>query len=125
MPKSVSVLQKKRGRGRPATGQVPVTAIRLSDELRTKVDAWALRQEDQPPRSEAIRRLIEQALAPTTSLRQRSPESRRKAAELAAEEIDRLGQPSDSSEEHARRKRRLIKGPREFRGVRGNQPKTK
>jgi hypothetical protein len=105
-----------------------VTAIRLSDELRAKVDAWASRQEDQPPRSEAIRRLIEQALAPATSatsLRQRNPESRRKAAELAAREIDRLGQAPASPEEVARRKRRLIKGPREFRDVRGDRPKTK
>jgi hypothetical protein len=45
--------------GRPATGQDPVTAIRLSKELRETVDAWAAEQDDEPGRSEAIRRLVE------------------------------------------------------------------
>lgn len=45
--------------GRPATGQDPVTAIRLSKELRADVDDWAAKQEDTPGRSEAIRRLVE------------------------------------------------------------------
>jgi Ribbon-helix-helix protein, copG family len=61
MPKSIKVVPKKRGR--PATGRDPVTAIRLSPELRAAIDAWAARQDDKPPRSEAIRRMIEQALA--------------------------------------------------------------
>jgi predicted transcriptional regulator len=63
MAKSNTVLQKKRGRGRPATGHDPTTTIRLSDEIKAKIDEWAARQEDKPPRSEAIRRLVEQALA--------------------------------------------------------------
>ena len=45
--------------GRPATGQDPVTAIRLSKEMRAAVDAWAAAQNDEPGRSEAIRRLVE------------------------------------------------------------------
>jgi hypothetical protein len=48
--------------GRPATGQDPVTAIRLSKELRGTVDKWAASQDDQPSRSEAIRRLVELGL---------------------------------------------------------------
>jgi hypothetical protein len=48
--------------GRPATGQDPVTAIRLSKELRETVDKWADKQDDQPGRSEAIRRLVELGL---------------------------------------------------------------
>jgi hypothetical protein len=58
--RSISVVQKKRGR--PATGQDPVTAIRLSEELRASIDAWAERQKDKPSRSEAIRMLIERGL---------------------------------------------------------------
>jgi hypothetical protein len=58
MAKSNKVVRKK-GRGRPATGRDPVTAIRLSQELRETVDEWADRQDDQPGRSEAIRRLVE------------------------------------------------------------------
>jgi hypothetical protein len=58
MPRSNKVVPKK-GRGRPATGRDPVTAIRLSEELRANVDAWAAMQEDEIGRSEAIRRLVE------------------------------------------------------------------
>jgi hypothetical protein len=52
-----NVVQKRPGR--PATGQDPVTAIRLSKEMRTAVDTWAAKQDDTPGRSEAIRRLVE------------------------------------------------------------------
>jgi hypothetical protein len=62
MPKSTRVIPKKRGR--PFTGgRDPVTAIRLSVEMRAEIDAWAAKQEDKPPRSEAIRRMIEQVLS--------------------------------------------------------------
>ncbi len=58
---SIEVLPKKR-RGRPATGKDPVSAIRLSEELRGSIDKWAKKQDDKPSRSEAIRRLVEIAL---------------------------------------------------------------
>jgi hypothetical protein len=61
MAKSNKVVPKK-GRGRPATGRDPVTAIRLSADLRATVDKWAAKQEDTPGRSEAIRRLVELGL---------------------------------------------------------------
>jgi hypothetical protein len=48
--------------GLKATGQDPVTAIRLSKEMRAAVDAWAAVQDDEPGRSEAIRRLVELGL---------------------------------------------------------------
>ncbi len=57
MKKSISVKPKKRGR--PSTGRDPVRGIRLSDEFLAKVDTWAASQEDEPGRSEAIRRLVE------------------------------------------------------------------
>jgi hypothetical protein len=59
--KSIPVVRKKRGR--PATGQDPVSAIRLSLPLRTAIENWANQQSDKPSRSEAIRRLVEFALA--------------------------------------------------------------
>jgi hypothetical protein len=49
-------------RGRPATGKDPSRTIRLSDEFLAKVDAWANQQDDDPGRSEAIRRLVELGL---------------------------------------------------------------
>jgi hypothetical protein len=48
-----------------------------------------------------------------------------KASEMAAQEIDRLIDPSAPDEERQRRKRRLIKGPKEFRDLRGNRSKRK
>jgi DNA-binding XRE family transcriptional regulator len=72
--KSITVKRKKRGR--PATGQDPVLALRLSLGLRSDIESWAKQQNDKPSRSEAIRRLIQGALAapnrpvPTVSIRQ-------------------------------------------------------
>jgi len=53
---------KRPGAGRPATGADPVTAIRLSPDIRARVDVWAAAQADAPSRSEAIRRLVELGL---------------------------------------------------------------
>jgi hypothetical protein len=56
------IVNKKRSTeraGRPATGQDPVTAIRLSKELRDTVDNWAGKQDDTLGRSEAVRLLVE------------------------------------------------------------------
>ncbi len=61
--------------------------------------------------------------APTT--RRISKGAKRKAAEMAGQEIDRLGDWAATGEERAQRKRRLIKGPREFRDVRADLPKNK
>ena len=58
MGKSITVLQKKKGRGRPATGHDPLTAVRMPKELRMAIDEWAGRQDDQPNYSQAIRRLL-------------------------------------------------------------------
>lgn len=53
---------KRPGAGRPPTGNDPVRAVRLSDDFVDQVDRWAEQQEDQPGRSEAIRRLVELGL---------------------------------------------------------------
>ena len=59
---SIPVTQKKRGRGRPATGQDPTLTVRLPMDLRSAIEAWAKQQKDKPSRSVAIRRLIELGL---------------------------------------------------------------
>jgi hypothetical protein len=59
MAKSIKVNQKK-GRGRPATGRDPVSAVRLPVELTAAVDKWA--EDNEANRSEAIRRLVELGL---------------------------------------------------------------
>jgi Arc/MetJ-type ribon-helix-helix transcriptional regulator len=54
MPKSISVLRKKRGR--PATGTDPLLNFRSPPELTHALDAWIASQpEPRPSRSEAIR----------------------------------------------------------------------
>jgi hypothetical protein len=47
-----------------------------------------------------------------------------KASEMAAEEIDRLGDPLATEEERQFRKGRLISGPEEFRDIRNNRGKA-
>ena len=124
MRKPAAVLPKKK-RGRPATGRDPVMAIRLSGDIKKRVDSWAAKQEDKPGRSEAIRRLVETALATTGPAPKRSKKAAAKAAGMAGEMIDRLADKSASPAEQAKRKRRLMKGPPEFREMRGDLPKPK
>jgi hypothetical protein len=59
MAKSIKVSQK-RGRGRPATGRDPVSAVRLPIDLTKQIDRWS--EANDCNRSEAIRRLVEQGL---------------------------------------------------------------
>src|SRR5436190_15874485 len=61
----------------------------------------------------------------TGSMKERSPEDVAKALDLADQEIDKLGDQSASAEERQTRKRRLLKGPKEFRDIRDHFPKPK
>jgi hypothetical protein len=56
------VLSKRNEGGRPPSGRDPVRTMRLSDDFIDKIDHWASQQEDQPGRSEAVRRLVELGL---------------------------------------------------------------
>ena len=47
------------GSGRRPTGKDATRTLRLSDDFIDQIDHWATQQEDQPSRSEAIRRLVE------------------------------------------------------------------
>jgi ribosome-binding protein aMBF1 (putative translation factor) len=62
MPRASRKKVVPKRRGRPATGHDPVSAIRLSPTLKAKIDNWARQEDDQPSRSEAIRRLLNLAL---------------------------------------------------------------
>ena len=109
--------------GRPPTGQDPFSAIRLPPKLTAAIDKWT-EENGVTSRSEAIRRLVELGLA-ASPLRRRNLEAASKALELAAQEIDKLLEPSIPEEERHRRKRRLLKGPKEFRDIRGDLSKQK
>ena len=119
---SKTVAQNKRGR--PPTGQDPVSAIRLPRKLTAAIDNWAAHNRA-TSWSEAIRRLVELGLTASQPLRRRSPKAASKARDLAAEQIDKLIDPSTSDEERKTRKRHLLKGPKEFRDIRGDLSKQK
>jgi cytochrome c553 len=59
---SISDIEKRK-RGRPATDATPVL-VRLKADALSTLDAWIAEQPDpKPSRPEAIRRLLEKALA--------------------------------------------------------------
>jgi hypothetical protein len=90
------------------------------------VDAWATQQADEPGRSEAIRRLVELGLKIKTPARPTSKPGRRlRAQELATKAIEKIIDPAAPPEERAQRRRRLTKGPLEFREDRVDLPKAK
>jgi len=114
------VARKKRGR--PATGQDPVSAIRLPPTLSTSIERWAARN-GAPSRSEAIRRLVELGLASVKPMKPGSRKAAAMASAMAGRQIDKLVNPAMPEEERHARKRRLLNGPPEFRAMRGDQPK--
>jgi hypothetical protein len=122
MKKPIKAVPKKRGR--PATGKDPQIVARMPAEYIASVDAWAAANET--TRSEAIRRLVELGLTVKAAARpSRNPDRTSRAAELAAKAIEKIVDPSAPPEERALRRRRLTKGPEEFRDVRVDRPKAK
>jgi hypothetical protein len=124
MKKSISVNRKSRGRPKKQGGVDPVSAVRLPAGLTEKVDAWG--EDRELNRSEAIRRLVELGLNVSTPARPvNRPGRRLRAQELASEAIEEIIDPATPPEEQAQRRRRLTKGPPEFREARVDQPKPK
>jgi hypothetical protein len=117
-----SVTGRKKKRAAPATGKGTPIGLRLAPATLARVDRWAASQQDDPSRPEAIRRLVELALGIAQRAGVRTKKAAQ-AAEMASEEIDRLGDVSATNEERQLRKRRLIKGPKEFLDLRRNRPK--
>jgi len=122
MKKTISAKQKSPGR--PATGVTPMVGFRADPVARAAIVKWAESQPDTPTLSEAIRRLVELGLAVKT---RSAPSDRQRAAiaDLASKAIDSLTAETTDNNEKSSRKRRLIKGPEEFREVRVDRPKAK
>ncbi len=94
--------------------------------LRAAIVKWAELQFDVPRLSEATRRLVEIALKSEMPTKpRRSLRNKLRAAELASQAIKRNFDPTVSAEERAQRRRRLTKGPPEFREDRVDLPKAK
>jgi hypothetical protein len=81
MAKSTGVLQRTKRFQIPkaAEGDTPMMSLRLPAETRVAIDKWAAAQDDQPGRSEAIRRLVEFALAALTAVPKRRLAKRKDA----------------------------------------------
>jgi hypothetical protein len=122
MKKARTVKQKVMGR--PRTGIRPLMGFRADDMTRGAIVKWAENQPDKPTLSEAIRRLVELGL--TVKTRSALSDRQRAAiADLASKAIDSLTAGAPNNDEKASRKRRLIKGPEEFRALRANRATDK
>ena len=104
--------------------------VRFDSAQAQAIEDWRARQKPVPNATEAIHRLIEMGLAsaPPAARRGKKTAVRKtsvKASELAGEMIDWLSDSSAPAEERAKRKRRLIKGPSEFREMRSDHKKPK
>ena len=87
--------------------------------LIAEVEAWATA--NGVTRSDAIRRLVELGL--TASVRPTQVNATR-GKELAAKVIDNLADGAANADDRASRKRRLLKGPEEFREARVDRSKA-
>jgi hypothetical protein len=85
---------------------------------------WARRATSDDEREQFLE-LAKEWMSDAESVDQGIELQRAKASEMAGEEIDRLGDPLATDEERHLRKRRLIKGPQEFRDIRSNRAKIK
>lgn len=119
-----TVLAKKR-RGPAPTGKGEQVVVRWQPGPLAALDAWVAKQKDNPTRAEAIRRLVELGLTVPSKARKQSPSGADRAKDLATKAVEGIIDPSISVEERAHRRRRITKGPSEFREGRVDQPKAK
>src|SRR5258708_285620 len=124
--KNKTVIPQKK-RGPPATGKGEPVVVRMHSPMLTDLDAWIAKQKQPfPTRPEAVRRLVEIGLKIKTPTRPASKPGRRlRAQELATKAIEKIIDPAAPPEERAQRRRRLTKGPTEFRDSRVDLPRAK
>src|SRR6266700_5479397 len=116
-----SIRSTKKSRGRPHTTGVGVQiGMRWHEGDLQAIDRWRHQQPGSPARPQAIRRLVQLALTGSAPTKQTSPKAAAKASAMAAHQIDKLANPAIPEEERRARKRRLIRGPREFRDMRAD-----
>jgi len=125
MSKSTREITKSPKKRAVVTGD-PVL-VRVQPDMAKQLDDWRRKQDDLPGRPEAIRRLVEFGLKVKTPARPAVSKPARKlpAQELATKAIEKIIDPSAPPEERAERRRRLTKGPSEFREDRVDLPKAK
>jgi len=122
--KRQSLVPKKK-RGPPPTGQGIQIQVRIQPDKLAQLDEWIAAQKDRPSRPEAIRRIVEGVVAQSVHPKPSTKRKDQKASDLADRAAEHLVDKSLPAEEQQRRKGSLIKGPKEFRNIREDSPKTK
>jgi len=104
-------------------GEDAVSAVKLSQQLTATIDAWA--EAHQLTRADAIRRLLELALAasPPPAVPDRQPGDTLAIERDAVRQIEDMLDPALPADERVRRVRRLTEGPPEFADQRVDLPK--
>ena len=120
----MSTTAKPMKRGPLATGRDPMMGFRAAPILRAAIVKWAENQPDLPSLSEATRRLVELGLTVKAKDRRPNDEHRLRAREMAGKAIDEMTDTTATSEDQATRKKRLLRGPEEFRQVRVDRPRS-
>jgi hypothetical protein len=94
-------------------------------EQRTAIDLWIARQKEAGlSRPEAVRRLVNLGLTVKQKRKQTTLAGAARAKELATKVIDKMSDGGASVDDRAHRKRRLLKGPEEFRDARVDRAKV-
>jgi hypothetical protein len=119
MVKSIRDIKKKIGRPK-TTGSGAPQLVRMHDAQLAEIDSWRDKH-DVASRPEAIRRLVELGLTVKTAAATRAA----RAVELAAKAIEKISDHTATADERVQRRRRLTKGPSEFREDRLDLPKAK
>jgi hypothetical protein len=123
--KNTTVIPRKRP-GPAPTGKGQPVVVRMQPASLAILDHWIEKQKEPYTRPEAIRRLVELGLEVKTPAKPISKPGRRlRAQELATKAIEKIIDRSAPPDERAQRRRRLTKGPLEFREDRVDQPKAK
>jgi hypothetical protein len=107
------------------TGKSELIGVRCHKDFLAALDVWRAQQEGEVSRPDAIRRLAELALASTKPMRTLHQKAIAKASDIAGKQIDRMSDGYATDDERASRKRRLLKGPKEFRDIRSDLPMPK
>jgi hypothetical protein len=121
-----SVITKKR-RGPAPTGKGTLVGVRLQPDQLKALDDWISKQAAPLTRPEAIRAMMETILHILSKDPGEKPAGAgaARAKELAAKAIDKMTDAAASADDQASRKRRLLKGPEEFRETRVDRLKAK
>ncbi|MFL6820239.1 MAG: hypothetical protein ACJ8EF_20110 [Bradyrhizobium sp.] len=106
------------------TAPAQLMGFRADPVIRASIIRWAETQPDTPTLSEAIRRLVALGLTIRTKVKPPSAARADRAKELAIKTIEKMMDPSASPEVRAQRRRRLVKGPSEFREHRTDLPRA-